>query len=205
MRIILLAAMITACRLHISYEENRYDTGYVEGEYDWYDIHDGSEPASTTPYEQIDIDLDIGYVSSSGLFNESNPYLYLDPSGDWAFIQGAVFLDNLSQYNVDLIRVAFTSNRVEWVCAQPSGTWIFLTQEACQQAGFYCDPIVAGESVSGYFDAGAGQMMAVTNAHCSSAGLPYTYTIEAAAYDIAGVEPVRISETVYANINCREE
>ena len=123
------------------------DTAYWPRDYEW-DGPPGSE-GNPVYYGDIDIDLSTGYLSSAGIFQPSSPDLYLDPDGDWAFLQIGAELKKTDAYDLDLVRVSFTSNRVEWICGQPSGSWIFLSQEDCEDAGYYCDPVVAGEGESG--------------------------------------------------------
>jgi len=179
------------------------DTAYWAEDYSW----DGPPGSEGNPVYNGDIDLTLssGYLTSAGIFHESDASLFLNPSGDWAFLQVGAFIKNAQQYNLDLVRISFTSDRVEWICGQPSGSWIFLSQEECQAAGYYCDPVVAGEGESGLFDAGGGEKMAVINAHCTHAGLPYSYTVEAHAYDFSSWEEVVISKIATIIIHCREQ
>ena len=113
------------------------DTAYWPDDYSW----DGPPGSSGNPVYQgdIDISLETGYLTSAGIFQPNDGSLYLDPAGDWAFLQVGAFVSNADKYNLDLVRISFTSNRVEWICGQPSGSWIFLSQEECQAAGYYCD------------------------------------------------------------------
>jgi len=196
-----LSVLLTSCIGNVYDNMITYDTARLGGNDDWYESYQNDEVV----YDNVGIDLHVGHLTSAGTFESDDPYLYLDPTGDWAFIQVVAFLTNVGSYNTDLIRVAFTSDRVEWICGQPSGSWIFLSQEECEAQGYYCDPVVAGEGISGYFDAGAGQDIAAVNAHCTAAGLPYTYTVEAYVYDISQPDPVVISHVAYADINCRAQ
>jgi hypothetical protein len=149
------------------------------------------------------LQLRTGYLTSSGIFNEHENSLYLDPNGDYKFIQVAAEPSRYSQYDLDLVRIRYTSDRTEWLWGEPSETYVFLTEEECQQYGFYCDEVVAGEGDSGFFEAENGDLVSGMNTHCTHVGLPYTYTVTAYAYDFSSYENVRISDDFKIDINCR--
>jgi len=180
-----------------------YDTAWAWPRNQWY----GPPGSDGNPVYKGDIGLTLetGYLTAGGVFSESSDTLYLDPSGDYKFLQIGAFPSDYSNYNLDLVRIKFTSDRIEWIWAEPSETYIFATQEECQEAGFYCDSVVAGEGVSGIFDAGTGELSATISAHCTHLDLPYTYTVQAYAYDFSSYEEVKISETETINISCEVE
>ena len=201
-----ISLFLYGCDLNQPRTSPHYDTAWAWPRNQW----DGPPGSEGNPVYQGDIGLSLktGYLTAGGVFNESNDTLYLDPEGDYRFIQIGAFPSEYSNYNLDLVRIRFTSNRTEWIWAEPSETYIFATQEECQAAGYYCDPVIAGEGVSGIFDAGTGEFSATINAHCTHLGLPYTYTVRAYAYDIStysGYEEVRISETKSIDVNCEME
>ena len=204
MRPQLLLLILAACEpQHETIMSHQYDTSLWGPRGQW-DGPPGS--AGNTVYKgDIDLDLESGYLTSGGIFNESNPVLYLDPGGDYKYIQLSAKPSSYEEYDLDLVRVQFTSNRIEWIWGEPSETYVFLSQEECQSYGFYCDPVVAAEGVSGFFDAGSGELTAVISAHCTHVGLPYTYTVEAYAYDFSSYDEVKISPTYYLDVSCRSE
>ena len=182
---------------------HRYDTADAWPRNQW-DGPPGSEGNSVYKGD-ISLELSSGYLTSGGDFNESDPVLYLDPGGDYKFMQISARAADYEAYDLDLVRVKFTSNRIEWVWGEPSETYVFLSQEECQSYGFYCDPVIAAEGKSGFFDPGSGVLTAAINAHCTHVGLPYTYTVEAYAYDFSSYEEIKISETYYLDVSCRSE
>lgn len=204
MRPILLLMMLTACDSQFKpIMSHQYDTALAWPRGEW----DGPPGSEGNPAYKGDINMTLsaGYLSSGGIFNEANPVLYLDPGGDYKYIQISAKPSSFEEYDLDLVRVQFTSNRIEWVWGEPSETYVFLSQEECQSYGFYCDPVVAAEGVSGFFNPGDGELTAAISAHCTHVGLPYTYTVEAYAYDFSSYDEVKISDSYYLDVTCRSE
>ena len=169
-----------------------YDTSWAWPRNQW----DGPPGSEGNPVYKGDIDLELrsGYLTGGGNFLENSPVLYIDPQGGHNFIQISATPSNYEEYDLDLVRVHFTSNRIEWVAGDQYGSYVFPSQEECQSYGLYCDPVVAAEGNSGFSDLSNGEISANINAHCNHVGLPYSYIIEAYAYDFSSLENVTISQ-----------
>jgi len=78
------------------------DTAYWPRDYEW-DGPPGSE-GNPAYHGDIDIDLNAGYLSSSGIFEQASPELYMNPDGDWAFLQVSAELRQIDVYDLGLVR-----------------------------------------------------------------------------------------------------
>jgi hypothetical protein len=132
----------------------------------------------------VEVSLTTGYLSAGGHFTPQAPTVFVTESG-WSYIQVQALLDYSEEVDPTFLRVVYTSDRIEWVGTKGVTTAVFLAEEECLEAGYHCDDVVPGEGISGYFDAGAGEIMSITNTHCTGNMLPYSYTVSAYAIDIS--------------------
>jgi hypothetical protein len=173
------------------------------------DIIDGdiSEIVEDTfvPPPTVGITLRIGHFTASGFFIEKPEEVSVPTGGGWGYTQVAAKLDVPEEFKVDFLRVMFTSDRVEWLATDMSGsTTVFLDEELCLDTGLQCNDIVPGTSESGYFETGGSfdERLAITNVHCSPTELPYELTITAFVVDICYPLAVIASEEAHITINC---
>ena len=165
---------------------------------------DGPPGSAGNPVYKGDVDLELksGYFTAGGVLNESDPVLSLYTNGDYRYIQILAIPSEYDQYDLDLTRVQFTSNRTEWVPTGQSSLSSFSSQEECLNTGFYCESFVVTEGRSGFAQMSNGQKMALTNAHCIYTGSSYSYTVEAYVYDFSSYENIAISQIHTMDVFC---
>ena len=167
---------------------------------DWDVVEDVS-----LPDDKVLIELRPGHMTASGYFIEKSHKVDVPPNGAWGYTQIAAKLDVPDHLNPDLLRVIFSSDRVEWVATALTGeTYVFLSEEECLETGLQCDDVVPGASESGYFETGGPfeERLAITNVHCSPYELPYDLNIAAFVIDISYPLAEIVSEETYLAVNC---
>ena len=164
--------------------------------------------------ERVSIDLQAGYMTASGHFIEKSNEVEVPPGGAWGYTQVGARLDVPDHLDPDLLRVIFSSDRIEWIGTSVSGeTYVFSSEEECIRwsdlwgAALQCDDIIPGASESGYFKTGASfdERLAVTNVHCTPHDLPYDLTIIAFVIDISYPIAEIVSESEHLTIDCLEQ
>ena len=160
------------------------------------------------PLEKVTIELRTGHMTTNGYFIEKSAEVYVPSGGAWGYTQIAAKLDVPEHLDPDLLRVIFSSDRLEWIGTAVSGeTYVFLTEDECLEAGLQCDDVVPGASESGYFETGGSfdERLAVTNVHCSPYGLPYDLTVSAFVIDISYPLAEIVSEEAYLSVGCHAQ
>ena len=153
----------------------------------------------------VSIDLRVGHMTTSGLFLEKEPTVKVPSDGALGYAQVAAKLGVPDAFDPDLLRVMFTSDRIEWMATDVDGsTYTFLSRHECIQTGLQCDDVVPGESESGYFETGGSfdERLAVANVHCTTPGLPYDLTVTAFVIDISYPVAEIVSEEQHVVIDC---
>ena len=152
------------------------------------------------PPRLVDAELMVGDLNVNDHFVEEDNIIEMQPSGQELF-QVALEIDELFDYDPELLRIEFTSDHSEWIGLSTLGTTVYETEEDCLAATVYCREIIVGEGTSGYFEIEGG-MLAVQNAYCRNMGETYAYTITALVYDISPWPVEKISEQVSIEIVC---
>ena len=161
------------------------------------------------PYvDDIDINVNVhlatGYLTASGKTHMTNGVIQVEPGLGTQNFQVLARLSMPDDINAELLRVIFTSDRVEYVATDGLDLYTYYDEDECHEEGHHCDLVVVAEGVSGYFDPGNGELVAVTNAYCAGVYFPYTFTVTAYVLDLSYAEPARISEFTNITVSCEE-
>jgi len=148
--------------------------------------------------------LEVGYLNSSGRFERTQPSVSVNPSLGISYVQVAAFPQIALGEITEMIKIKYTSDRSEWVGTNGTGSYVFLSEEECQDSGFFCEEVVVGESESGCFDSAEGEKIAIGNIHCSALGLPYDITVFAQAFDISYFDYAPVSSVKSITLACVE-
>jgi len=179
-------------------------TGCMNGQ---HDLRDQSTfaPIEISNVEWAELDLTAGYLSLSGDVREIEDRVI---SVDWAVgIEYAQVIGNVKldkNQNPDYLRVVFTSDRVEWVGMDGNDYATYEFESDCQDEGYYCEPVIPAEGVSGVFESSPGVYTAVVNTHCSAAFDDYEYKVTAYVIDFSWPDAVRASDIVEIQIICKQ-
>ncbi len=153
------------------------------------------------PPRLVDTTLVVGDLNINSQFIEEDAIVEMGNTTDQVLFQVALVIDELFDYDPELLRIEFSSDQSEWIGLSALGTSVYRTEEDCLADTVYCKEIIVGEGTSGYFEIEDG-MLAIQNAYCRNMGETYAYTITALVYDIAPWPIEKISEQASIEIVC---
>ena len=172
------------------------------------------EPPSSEYYQEdielytlphlVDFTLQSGTVDANNQVHVVNsPIVEIVDGGSQAWTEVIATVGDVHNYDVNLLRIYFTSDHVDWVGSASGSTYIFDSEEDCLGAGVYCDGVEAATGVSGIFEDKDEAYIGVQVAACYKHTQPYTLTISAAIYDISEWDPIQVSKVRTIEIECR--
>jgi len=156
------------------------------------------------PPQQVDAELMVGDLTVNNQFIEEDTIIEMSDVSSQILFQVALSIDDLFDYDHELLRIEFTSDYSEWVGLSTAGTTIYETREDCLADTVYCEEIIVGEGTSGYFEVADG-MLAIQNAYCRNTGETYGYQITASVFNIEPWPIEEISEAVSIQIVCHPD
>ena len=167
-------------------------------------LSDSGSPIDS-PNPDFLLHLQAGYLNASGRFEKASKSVSVNPSDGISYIQVAAFprmsaIDTM----IEMIRIKYTSDRSEWVGTNGTGSYVFLSEEECQESGFFCEEVVVGESESGCFESAEGEKISIGNVHCSALDLPYDITVSAQAFDISYFDYHPVGDVKRITLTCVE-
>ena len=152
----------------------------------------------------VEVYLTTGYLSASGKTYMTDGIIQVEPGVGTQNFQVLAHLNVPDGVDPELLRVIFTSDRVEYVATDGMDLYTYYDEDECLEEGYHCDLVVVAEGVSGYFDPGEGESLAVTNAYCAGVYFPYAFTVTAYVLDLSYPTPTRISEFTNITVSCEE-
>ena len=153
------------------------------------------------PPRLVDAGLMVGTLNVNSRFIEEDTIIEMGDATSQILFQVALEIDELFDYDPELLRIEYSSDQSEWIGLSTSGTSIYEMEEDCLADTVYCKEIIVGEGTSGYFEVATG-MLAIQNAYCRNMGKTYAYTITALVYDIRPWPIEKISEQFSIEIVC---
>ena len=129
----------------------------------------------------VELHLATGNLGSDFYFDEVEMPIETLPNGNVFPVQVGAFIDNIGEYETDLIRLHFSSDFKEWI---GYSSRVYLDEDECKSQEVHCDSVDFASGVSGHFEI-QDDFISIQNVYCRHSQASYSYTVTAVAVDIS--------------------